>query len=90
MQTARIDFASLATPENEKKLMAAFDLANAEARVALCLADGLTIRAAAKACGFTENGARMSVKRAFVKMYVNRQHQLVRLVIFTVIEQKAA
>lgn len=56
-----------------------FDLTAAEARVALALAGGQTIKEAAAASGTTENTIRVQLRSIFAKTGTNRQVELVAL-----------
>ncbi|MGH7022354.1 MAG: helix-turn-helix transcriptional regulator [Caulobacteraceae bacterium] len=58
-----------------------FGLSPAEARVALALFEGLTLREAADASGVSFNTVRTHLARIFDKTGVNRQSELVRLML---------
>jgi DNA-binding CsgD family transcriptional regulator len=58
-----------------------FGLAPAEASLALQLADGLTLAAAAQKAGISESSARSYLKRIFAKIGINRQSELVALIL---------
>ena len=57
-----------------------FDLTEAEARLALALAEGRRVEDAAVLLGITANSARTYLKRIFAKTVVDRQAELVRLI----------
>jgi DNA-binding NarL/FixJ family response regulator len=58
-----------------------FDLTDAEARLALALAEGQRIEDAADLLGITLSSARTYLKRVFSKTEVTRQAELVRLIL---------
>lgn len=58
-----------------------FDLTDAEARLALIMAEGKRIEDAARHAGITLSSARTYLKRIFVKTGVTRQAELVRLIL---------
>jgi DNA-binding CsgD family transcriptional regulator len=58
-----------------------FDLTEAEARLALALAEGQRIEEAAISLGITLSSARTYLKRVFGKAGVTRQAELVRLIL---------
>lgn len=62
-------------------IMRLFDLTEAEARLALSLAQGQRIEDAAEQQGITVSSARTYLKRVFIKTGVDRQAELVRLVL---------
>lgn len=82
-----LHFKLLATPENHRLIVTELDLKPAEAWLALLIADGMTLRAAGRWLGYTENSARTFVKRALEKIYVHSQPQLVRAVILTIYQR---
>lgn len=57
-----------------------FKLSRSEARIAVLLADGLTMAEAALAMGITEGSARSYTKRIYEKTEINRQSDLIRLI----------
>ena len=57
------------------------DLTAAEARLAKLLAEGMTLKEAADRLGITSNTARWSLKQIFAKTGVNRQSELIRLLV---------
>jgi DNA-binding CsgD family transcriptional regulator len=57
-----------------------FGLAPAEARLAILLGEGLTLREAAAKMGITENSVRSYSKNIFHKTGLNRQAEIVRLI----------
>ena len=57
-----------------------FDLTEAEARLALALTEGHRVEDAAALLGITANSARTYLKRIFAKTGVDRQAELVRLI----------
>lgn len=57
-----------------------FGLAPAEARLAILLGEGLTLRAAAARMGITENSVRSYCKNIFQKAGLSRQTDIVRLI----------
>jgi DNA-binding CsgD family transcriptional regulator len=61
-------------------IMALFDLTPAEARLARCLAAGVSLAAAARNCGISTASARTYLSRIFSKTGTHRQHQLVALI----------
>lgn len=61
-------------------IMALFDLTPAEARLAKCLAAGVSLAAAARNCGISTASARTYLSRIFSKTGTHRQHQLVALI----------
>jgi len=63
----------------ERHLQAAWGFTAAEARLALCLADGQSVRAAAKALGITYETARSRLKAIFQKTRTHRQGELIAL-----------
>jgi DNA-binding NarL/FixJ family response regulator len=58
-----------------------FELTEAEARLALALAEGRRVEEAAEFLGITANSARTYLKRIFGKTGVGRQAELVRLIV---------
>ena len=52
-----------------------------ESRVAVCLAEGRTVRNIARALGRTENTVRWHMKNIFAKHNLSRQFELVQLVL---------
>lgn len=68
------------TQPSESRLTDMFGVTPAEAKLIVCLLDGLTLTAAAKALGVSRNTARTQLSSVFTKTGVNRQSQLVKLV----------
>jgi len=58
-----------------------FELTEAEARLALALAEGHRVEDAAAGLGITTNSARTYLKRIFGKTGVGRQAELIRLIV---------
>ena len=71
-QGARVDASAMA---------AALNLTGTESRVAMLLAQGKTVREIAEATGRKESTIRHHVKKMFAKHGLNRQADLVRLVL---------
>ena len=63
-----------------------FGLTATEARLAIRLADGLSLREAAELMEVTESTVRTYSKRIFGKTGVSRQSELVRLVLKSVVQ----
>jgi DNA-binding CsgD family transcriptional regulator len=57
-----------------------YGITNAEARLTTALVEGLSLKEAADLCGVTHNTAKSQLKSIFLKTNVQRQAQLVRLV----------
>ncbi len=62
-------------------IQALFDLTPAEARLAAALAEGATLASAADALGVTQHTVRSQLKSVFLKTGVERQQQLVGLLV---------
>jgi len=62
-------------------LRQAYGLTPAEARLALILTQGHSLKEAAHLCGVTHNTAKSQLKSIFIKTNVQRQAQLVRLIL---------
>lgn len=71
----------LAAPLPPGDLVALFGLTPAEARLAARIADGAGLDEAAEALGVTRNTARSQLQAIFAKTGVNRQGELVRLLL---------
>lgn len=56
-------------------------LTNSEARLAVALAEGMTVKEYAEAAGVTENTARWTLKQVLSKTNTRRQPELVRLIL---------
>jgi len=69
---------------SEKLIEELFDLSPAEAQLATLLAGGSTLVEASEKLGLTEITVRTYVKRIFMKTGVNRQADLVRLLLTSV------
>jgi DNA-binding CsgD family transcriptional regulator len=65
---------------SQSRLIEAFGVTPAEAKLITHLVDGLTLTAAAEALGVSRNTARTQLSSIFTKTGVNRQSQLVKLV----------
>jgi len=68
---------------SQTALMHLFDLTPTESRLALLLAGGKTIEAAGRTMGIATNTARVHIKSVFRKMDVNRQGDLIRVILNT-------
>jgi DNA-binding CsgD family transcriptional regulator len=66
---------------NQSRLIEVFGVTPAEAKLIAHLVDGLTLTAAAQALGVSRNTARAQLSSIFTKTGVNRQNQLVKLVL---------
>jgi DNA-binding CsgD family transcriptional regulator len=64
----------------EKLVAKLFKLSKSEARIAVLLADGLTMSEAAADMGITEGSARSYTKRIYEKTDIKRQSDLIRLI----------
>jgi DNA-binding CsgD family transcriptional regulator len=63
-----------------------YDLTRAEARLALLMANGLTLEDAGDQLGIRRNTVRAHLRSIFSKMGVTRQTELIRLVSNSVVE----
>lgn len=72
-------------PPAGQLLQSLFGLTGSEARLTALLADGLTLTEAAGAMCISQGSARVYSKRVFAKMGVNRQADLVRTVLKSVV-----
>jgi len=68
----------------ERLIAALFDLSPSEANLAALLTQGLTLAEAARESGLTESTVRSYSKRIFAKVGVNRQAELIRLILRSV------
>lgn len=64
-------------------LQRCYGLTPAEARLALVLLEGHSLKAAADSCGVTHNTAKSQLKSVFLKTEVQRQGELIRLLLNT-------
>lgn len=62
-------------------LQRCYGLTPAEARLAMILLEGHSLREAADSCGVTQNTVRSQLKSVFLKTGVNRQSELIRLLL---------
>lgn len=86
MSPAVVVYASDAEHSNsfERLIATLFDLSPSEAKLAALLTQGLTLAEAAREAGLTESTVRSYSKRIFAKVGVNRQAELVRLILRSV------
>ena len=68
----------------ERLIATLFDLSPSEANLAALLTQGLTLAEAARELGLTESTVRSYSKRIFAKVGVNRQAELIRLILRSV------
>jgi DNA-binding CsgD family transcriptional regulator len=64
-------------------LQRCYGLTPAEARLAMILLEGHSLKEAADSCGVTHNTAKSQLKSVFMKTGVNRQGELIRLLLTT-------